>query len=370
MSKSKYIPPYTVVGLTPLTYFIKHRDEIPAIVEEIYELAKAAVWLSSSHSPVKLLVLTEGALQGFRDEVFDMPPEEYIENIALDIDGPEVGLIKEMAKKYNVFLAFQARTIHSEFPGRFFNENILLDPKGEIILRHFKNSVLYPCEHSTTPHDVLDKWIELYGNTLDAFFPVAKTEIGNIGFSMAMEGSYPEYVRGVAMNGAEILIRMCLPQPHSSQFEIQNRAHALNNTMYVIGNQGGVGKLNREDEPIDVMGGGSHVVNYKGEIQHQKSSAHRSFIASEINIEGLREFRITSPVMSWIKDLRTEIISLIYKDTILEPNMNSEKTAYNIPEYETEVLNKQVKLMIERGVFTPPAEENWRDRIVGEKLKS
>lgn len=367
MAKSKYVAPYTVVGLSPVTYFIKHRKEVAEIIKEIDELAKAAVWLSSSHSPVKLLVLTEGALQGFRDEVFDLPAEEYIRDIALDIDGPEIRLIKEMAVKYDVFLAFQARTTHPEFPGRFFNENILLDPKGEIILRHYKNSVLYPCEHSTTPHDVLDKWTELYGDGLDAFFPVAKTEIGNIGFAMAMEGSYPEYVRGVAMNGAEVLIRMCLPQPHSAQFEIQNRAHALNNTMFVIGNQGGIGKMERSDVPIDVMGGGSHVVNYKGEIQHQKSSGHRSFFASEINIEGLREFRITSPVMSWIKDLRTEIISLIYKDTILEANMNAEKTAYNTPEYESKVLNKQVKLMIDRGVFTPPAEENWRDRVVGEK---
>lgn len=367
MTTSKYIPPYTVVGLTPQTYFIKHRDEIPAIVREIEGLAKAAFWLSNSQAPVKLLVLTEGALQGFRDEVHPITAEHYIENIALEIDGPEIAQIRELAKKFNVFLAFQARTVRPEFPGRFFNENILLDPKGEIILRHYKNSVLYPCEHSTTPHDVLDKWTEIHGNNLDAFFPVAKTEIGNIGFSMAMEGSYPEYVRGSAMNGAEVLIRMCLPQPHATQFEIQNRAHALNNTMYVIGNQGGICTVEPEDQPIDLMGGASHIVNYRGEILDQKSSSLRSYIASEINIEALREFRISSPMMNWIKDLRTEIISPIYKQSIVEPNMNLEKTTYDTEEFAAEVLSSRVNLMIERGVFTPPSEENWRDRIVGKK---
>jgi len=33
-------------------------------------------------------------------------------------------------------------------------------------------------EHSVTPHNVYDRWVELYGETLDAFYPVADTEIG------------------------------------------------------------------------------------------------------------------------------------------------------------------------------------------------
>eukprot|EP00122_Pirum_gemmata_P004323 Pgem_evm2s3924 len=52
------------------------------------------------------------------------------------------------------------------------------------------------------------------------FFPVAKTKLGNIGFCMAMERSYPEYARGVAMNGCEAMIRMCLPVPFKDKFEL------------------------------------------------------------------------------------------------------------------------------------------------------
>ena len=40
---------------------------------------------------------------------------------------------------------------------------------------------LLPVEHSVTPHNVWDKWIELYGRNLDAFYPVADTEIGRSG---------------------------------------------------------------------------------------------------------------------------------------------------------------------------------------------
>jgi hypothetical protein len=40
-----------------------------------------------------------------------------------------------------------------------------------------------------------DKWVELYGRNLDAFYPVADTAIGRLGFLMANEGSYPENAR-------------------------------------------------------------------------------------------------------------------------------------------------------------------------------
>ena len=36
----------------------------------------------------------------------------------------------------------------------------------------------------------------MYGRTLDAFYPVADTEIGRLGVLMANEGSYPENARG------------------------------------------------------------------------------------------------------------------------------------------------------------------------------
>jgi len=76
-----------------------------------------------------------------------------------------------------------------------------------VILKHHKVVPLLPVEHSVTPHNVWDKWVELYGRNLDAFYPVADTEIGRLGFLMANEGSYPENARGLAMNGAEVVYR-------------------------------------------------------------------------------------------------------------------------------------------------------------------
>ena len=86
------------------------------------------------------------------------------------------------------------------------------------MLRHHKLVPLLPVEHSMTPHNVWDRWVELYGATLDAFYPVADTEIGRLGIMMANEGSYPENARGLAMNGAEVVYRASFPHRASDEF--------------------------------------------------------------------------------------------------------------------------------------------------------
>jgi predicted amidohydrolase len=163
----------------------------------------------------------------------------------------------------------QAKARHPEFPGRFFNVGFILSPEGEIILRHHKVVPLLPVEHSVTPHNVWDKWIELYGRNLDAFYPVADTEIGRLGFLMANEGSYPENARGLAMNGAEVVYRGPYPHPHvgNGLFEVQNRARALDNNFYLIACNVGTYYLHADsDIPIDTFGGGSAVIDYRGQV--------------------------------------------------------------------------------------------------------
>ena len=67
---------------------------------------------------------------------------------------------------------------------------------------------------------------------------------------MANEGSYPENARGLAMNGAEVVYRGPYPHPHvgNGLFEIQNRARALDNNMYLIACNVGTYYLNADSE--------------------------------------------------------------------------------------------------------------------------
>ena len=75
-----------------------------------------------------------------------------------------------------------------------------------------------------------DRWVELYGATLDAFYPVADTEIGRLGVMMANEGSYPENARGLAMNGAEVVYRASYPHPLQRRVSRSRTAPARSTT--------------------------------------------------------------------------------------------------------------------------------------------
>src|SRR5258707_13456001 len=182
---------------------IRYRNEIKTNLEHLSHLIKAASWLSCLDLPVRLIAIPEGALQGFNHEVLDLDHEEFARECAIDIPGPETDYLGKLAGQWNVFLMAQAKARHPEFPGRFFNVGFILSPAGEVILRHHKVVPLLPVEHSVTPHNVWDRWIELYGRTLDAFYPVAETEIGRLGFLLANQGSDPENAGGLAMKWAE-----------------------------------------------------------------------------------------------------------------------------------------------------------------------
>ena len=350
--------PYTAVGLIPTVWGIGKRSEIQKNLDHITHLIKAASWLSSLDLPVRLIAIPEGALQAFNDEVLDLDHVTYARECAIDIPGPETRFLGDLAKQWNAYIMAQAKARHPEFPDRFFNVGFAIDPSGEIILKHYKLSTLYPVEHSVTPHDVWDRWIELYGKTLDAFFPVVDTEIGRLGVMMANEGSYPENARGLAMNGAEIVYRASYPHPHTGNelFEIQSRARALDNNFYVLAPNLATYYLTLDsDTPIDTFGGRSLIVDYKGRIVGQHLyGAGSSYVAGTIDIDALRHHRTHAQWDNWMKDLRTEIYQLVYEEPIYPKNLYLDRAPFTHAEFKEQVIEKQIDRMIERDVWKRP----------------
>jgi len=92
-----------------------------------------------------------------------------------------------------------------------------------------------------------------------AFWPVADTKIGRLGIMMAMEGSYPENGRGLALNGAEVVYRASLPAPFTENdfFEITNRARALENNMYIVAPNIGATTCTRTARPRSTPAAGN-----------------------------------------------------------------------------------------------------------------
>jgi predicted amidohydrolase len=353
------IEPYNAVGLIPTVWGISRRDEIRKNIEHLRHMVKAACWLASLDLPVRLIALPEGALQGFNDEVLDADHVDFARTCAIDIPGPETELLGEIACEYGIYMMAQAKARHPEIADRFFNVGFIINPEGEIILRHYKVAPLYPVEHSVCPHDIFDWWVNRYGYNLDAFWPVVDTPIGRMGIMMANEGSYPENARALAMNGAEIVYRASLPHPAASNdfFEVQSRARALDNNFYVIAPNMGTYYLTRDaDAPIDTFGGRSYIIDYRGQIVgRQEYGGVSTSVCGPVNIEALRHHRANSSWTNWMKDLRTELYQMLYRDPIYPKNLYLNREPMKHAEYAEKVTSRQIALLQERDIWRRPA---------------
>jgi beta-ureidopropionase len=353
------IEPYTAVGLVPTFWGIRRREDIKKNLDHIADLTRAAFWLANLDIPVKLVAIPEGGLQGFSDEILDVDHAEFARTCAIDIPGPETDRLGKLARDWNVFIMAQAKARHEDWPDRFFNIGFIIDPAGEVILKHYKISALLACERSVSPHDLFDWWVEKYGRTLQAFWPVADTAIGRLGIMMAMEGNFPENGRGLALNGAEVVYRASLPAPftQNDMFEISNRARALENNMYMIApNMSSYYVFPDSETPIDAVGGQSMIVDHRGAIVGKQLSSNGStFVTGVVNVEALRHHRQSAQVTNWTKDIRAELAQIVYEKPIYPKNLYVDAIPGRHADYKRDVLDRQVHMMQERGIWKKPS---------------
>jgi predicted amidohydrolase len=345
------IEPYMAVALQTTVRHCAKRSEVERNLVHIGNMIDLVCHICSLELPVRLIALGEGCIQGFADEILHLSSAEYTATMAAEIPGWETEFLAGKARQHGVFILAQLKEKLPQYPDRFFNTVFLVDPRGEVVYKHRKNVVLF-VEHSTTPHDVYDQWVKENGDGLDAFFPVARTEIGNIGGSVGVEGSFPESYRGFALNGAEILYRASLPEPWVAReiWDVQNRARAADNTAYLVAPN--CGALIMPGNPPTVIGGAlggkSMICGYKGEVLAQSSVVDDSYVAAEVNIEALRHYRSTARFQNWMPYLRTEIYQRLYADPIWPkglPPMDDAGTE--------QVFDESVRRLQGRGTFTP-----------------
>jgi predicted amidohydrolase len=345
------IDPYMAVALQTTVRHCATRGEVERNLVHIGNMVDLVCHICSLELPVRLITLGEGCIQGFADEILHLSSAEYAATMAAEIPGPETDFLAGKARQHGVFILAQLKEKLPQYPGRFFNTVFLVDPRGEVVYKHRKNVVLF-VEHSTTPHDVYDQWTAEHGTGLDAFFPVARTEIGNIGGSVGVEGAFPESYRGFALNGAEILYRASLPEPWVSRgiWDVQNRARAADNTAYLVAPN--CGALIMPGNPPTVVGGAlggrSMICGYKGEVLAQSTIQDDAYVAAEIDIEALRHYRQTARFQNWLPYLRSEIYRSLYAEPVWPkglPPMDDAGTE--------EVFGQAVGRLTARGTFTP-----------------
>jgi predicted amidohydrolase len=357
------VAPYMAVGLSTVVHGIGSRKDIERNLRIVEDGIHAAVSVIGINMPVKLIALAEGALTGFTDEIFDLPHVTAARELFIDVPGEETERLSALARRYRTYIVVQCKARWPEvIDDRFFNLLFVISPEGEIVHRAAKNH-LWCREHSCTPHDVYDRWVELFGDGIDAFYPVLRTEdIGNLGTICCSDGEYPEAVRALAFNGAEVVYRPSEAVPMTQTgfdpggtWLLQNRAHAHFNTVYMVcPNVGPVYVHPGMEHPFDIANGNGHIVDYTGSVLGHTSSGANTFVAGLIDIEALRQYRTMNLNSNWLKDLRVEVFRRMYEEPIHPRNLWLGDEPKRHAEVD-EIYRANIARLLERGTFTAPA---------------
>ncbi|WP_167487585.1 nitrilase-related carbon-nitrogen hydrolase [Nocardia terpenica] len=357
------IAPYMAVGLSTIVHGIGAREHIARNLDTIEETIHAAVSIVGINLPVKLIALAEGALTGFTDEIFDLPHARSARELFIDIPGPETERLAALARMYETYLVVQCKARWPEVVAdRYFNVMVVISPQGDIVHRAAKNHV-WCREHSCTPHDVYDRWVELFGDGIDAFYPVLRTpDIGNIGTLCCSDGEYPEAVRALAFNGAEVVYRPSEAVPMTAAgseaggtWLLQNRAHAHFNGVYMVcPNTGPVYSTPAAEHPVDIAGGNGHIVDYFGHVIGRAPSGANAIIAAPVDVEALRQYRMMNLNSNWLKDVRTELFRRMYDRPIHPANLWLDREPERHAAVD-EIYRANIERLLRQGSYTAPA---------------
>src|SRR4030095_6269047 len=204
------------------------RRAMRANTDRMLSMIDSAVAGAAPFLPVRLLVFPEFAHSA---PVFPTA-EELIEKLAIKIPNEHTERLEQKAREHNIYIQSGSMLeVDPKWSGVLFNTSCLIGPEG-ILYKYRKVNTWIPYEVHASPHD-LDGYDE-------PLFPVADTPIGRIGCAICYDWIFPEAIRQLAANGAEVLIRVsAYMDPWNATapmdwWTVINRARAIENTAFVI----------------------------------------------------------------------------------------------------------------------------------------
>lgn len=228
--------------------------------------------------------------------------KSLLAKLAVPIPNEHTARLEDKARELGVYIQ-TASFIEEDpqWPGQVFNTTCLLGPEG-LWYKYRKVNPWIPWEVHASPHDLADYEDEL--------FPVAQTPIGCIGAAICYDWLFPEPLRQLTANGAEILVRVSAymdpwgATPPMDWWTTVNRCRALENTAYVLAaNQG----AELSHYPPFSWPGGSMVVDFDGRILAQADPGPgEKIVVSEVDIGALRHIRKRRAGHHTLAHLRSE----------------------------------------------------------------
>jgi len=278
------------------------RQEIKHRTDRMIEMVDRAVEGYAPFLPVKLLAFPEFA----HAVPLYATAREVREKLAIPVPNEHTERYVAKAKEHGVYI--QTGTfLESDpaWPKAVFDTTCLVGPQG-LLYKYRKVNPWIPWEVHTSPHDL--------ENYTDELFPVASTPIGNIGCAICYDWLFPEALRQLAANGAEILVRVSAymdpwgATPPMDWWTIVNRCRALENIAYVLAANQGASFTNY---PPFSWPGGSMIVDYDGRILAQADPGPgEKIVVAPLDIEMLRYERAQRKGHHMLAHLRTEAYPL------------------------------------------------------------
>ena len=288
------------------------RAQMRASTDRMLAMIDAAVAGAAPFLPVRLVVFPEFAHAA---PVY-VTAAEILDKLAVPIPNEHTERIAARARHHGVYVQTGSMLEQdARWPGVVFNTTCLIGPEG-ILYKYRKVNPWIPYEVHASPHDLPG-----YDEPL---FPVADTPIGRLGAAICYDWLFPEAIRQLAANGAEVLIRVSAYMDPWGATEpmdwwtVVNRCRALENMAYVVAaNQG----ASLKHYPPYSWPGGSQVVDFDGRLLAQASPGPgERIVVAPIDVSALRHERAQRQGHQMLAHLRTEAYPL-YRDHRYPPPM-------------------------------------------------
>lgn len=295
------------------------RADMRKNTDRILRLIDSAVVGAMPFLPVKLVVFPEFAHSA---PVFEKLAD-LRDRLAVEIPNEHTDRLRAKAKEHGIWIQSGSMLeVDPKYPGHVFNTSCLIDGEG-ILFKYRKVNPWIPFEVHSSPHDV-----EEYEEDL---FPVAKTAIGNIGCAICYDWIFPEATRQLAMNGAEVLVRVSAYMDPWNATEpmdwwtVVNRCRALENVCFVVAaNQA----ARLEHYPPYSWSGGSMIVDFDGRVLAKASEGQgEKIVVAPIAISTLRHERGNRVGHHMPAHLRTEAYP-VYKRHVYPPALTAGELSY------------------------------------------
>ena len=283
------------------------RRQMKANTDRMLSMIDSAVLGSTPFLPVRLVVFPEFAHSA---PVF-ATKAELIKRLAVEIPNQHTERLQKKAKEHGIYIQSGSMLeVDPRWKDAVFNTTCLIGPSG-ILYKYRKVNTWLPFEVHTSPHD-----IEGYD---EPFFPVADTEIGRLGCAICYDWLFPEAMRQLAANGAEVLIRVSAymdpwnATPPMDWWTVINRARAIENTAFVVAaNQA----ASLKQYPPYSWSGGSQVVDFEGRLLADASPGPgERIVVAPIDISALRHERELRRGHNMLAHLRTEAYP-VYRESM------------------------------------------------------